>query len=89
MATALRISGFVAFALDIVLVLLLYRDHHSGAWFSGAFDDLAYSFIGILTVFGLVFFGIAKTMSARSRDSMSGLGLNTESDNSQHNREQR
>lgn len=46
--------GTVALLLAALLLLGIWQDHHSGAWFANLFDNLAYAIAATLAIAGTV-----------------------------------
>jgi len=66
--------GIACFLCAGLLLMMMYDDHHSGAWFPNLLDDLVWQMVAVLVVLGLG--GIIFAY----RDPVEGLGLGTDLD---------
>jgi hypothetical protein len=49
-----QVLGWISLVFAGLLALMMYYDHHSGAWFSNLFDDQVSVAIPVLAVLGLL-----------------------------------
>ncbi|MGA3069872.1 MAG: hypothetical protein ABSD43_06600 [Terracidiphilus sp.] len=72
--------GIACFLCAGLLLMMMYDDHHSGAWFPNLLDDLVWQMVAVLVVLGLGGIIFAYRSERADRDPVEGLGLGTDLD---------
>ncbi len=83
-----RAFGIVCFIGAVFLLLVMYQDAHSGAWFTGMLNGLIWQAVAFLVVLGLCGLFYANRLERTDREAALVLGLGTAAEKKDDEEEQ-